>query len=517
MEAKRTGGQNILPEAESLLAFLGRVRRRHMTTELVRHTVTALLFGLSGLIILLLAGTQVFDWYWPAGLFSIALGIGVWQFRRHMPSEYRLAQIVDHRLDTHDALSTAFHFLSERTDMAAAQRGQASRLAASLAPEAAVPMVWPKTTYAVAALALTAFTILGIRYGLLNTLDLSAPVSEAVLDVFRFSPLDKKKQLARQEQNKLNEELQKLGLSMDENAKDELTKIEMAKEGEITTSDIPDVNDLSDTVRGEKGKASTEGKGTNPGEGEGGDADKESQNADPNDSSKQGKADDAKQQNAKNAKQGTKSGDNNLQAQNNSMLDKMKDAFANMMNKLKMPNPNEGQQQAANQKGGEKGGQQKGGQQPGKKAGKGNEAQQNGAEQPGEEGNEANEKQANAQGQGGDKSASMQAPPDAKSGVGKADGDKSIKDAEQLQAMGKISEILGKRAKDIAGEVMVEVNGGKQQLRTQYSQSNAKHAESGGEIHRDEVPLHHQQYVQQYFEEVRKQAAPAKTKPNTQQ
>jgi hypothetical protein len=281
----------------------------------------------------------------------------------------------------------------------------------------------------------------------------------------------------------------------------------MAKEGEISTADIPDVNDLSDTVRGEKGKAATEGKGTNPGEGEGGEGTQDSKNQDPNDSGKEGKSEEGKPQDAKNAKQGTKSGDNNLQAAKNSMMDKMKDAFANMMNKLKQPNPQEGQQQADNKKGGDKGGQQKGGQQPGKQPGKGNESQK-GAEQPGDEGAEANEKQAQAQGQGGDKSASMQAPPDAKSGVGKADGDKSIKDAEQLQAMGKISEIIGKRAKDIAGEVMVEVNGGKQQLRTQYSNSAAKHAESGGEIHRDEVPLQHQQYVQQYFEQVRKQSTP---------
>ncbi|MFN0106326.1 MAG: hypothetical protein ACKV2U_30070 [Bryobacteraceae bacterium] len=498
-----------MPETDSLLAFLAHVRRRHITTELVRHSLTASLFGLGGLILLLLAGTQIFDWYWPVLLFVVALAVGVWQFRKHMPPLYRLAQIVDSRLQTHDALSTALHFLSVDGPLVQAQRAWAARLTGSLSAESAVPMVWPKSTYAAGALLLTAFTLVGIRYGILNTLDLSAPVSEAVLDVFRFSPVDGKKQMAKRDVDKLSEELQRLGLSMDENAKDELTKIEMAKEGEITTADIPDVNDLGDTARGEKGKASVEGKGVNPGEGEGGEGSEDSENADPNDASKQGKPEDGKQQNAKNAKQGTKSGDNNLQAnQNNSMMDKMKDAFANMMNKLKLPNQQE-TQQAANQKGGEKGGQQKGGQQPGKQPGKGNESQ-NGAEQPGDDASDTSEKQANAQGQGGDKSASMQAPPDAKSGVGKADGDKSIKDAEQLQAMGRISEILGKRARDIAGEVMVEVNGGKQQLRTQYSNSNAKHVESGGEIHRDEVPLHHQHYVQQYFEEVRKQSAPAK-------
>jgi hypothetical protein len=56
------------------------------------------------------------------------------------------------------------------------------------------------------------------------------------------------------------------------------------------------------------------------------------------------------------------------------------------------------------------------------------------------------------------------------------------------------------------------VSGGKQQLRTQYTKSGAQHAEGGGEIRRDEIPLHHQDYVQQYFEEVRK-AAPAAKKP----
>ena len=70
--------------------------------------------------------------------------------------------------------------------------------------------------------------------------------------------------------------------------------------------------------------------------------------------------------------------------------------------------------------------------------------------------------------------------------------------------MGKISEIIGKRAANITGEVMVEVSPGKQQLKTQYSQQNATHVEAGGEINRDEVPLAYQQYVQQYFAQVRK-------------
>ena len=63
----------------------------------------------------------------------------------------------------------------------------------------------------------------------------------------------------------------------------------------------------------------------------------------------------------------------------------------------------------------------------------------------------------------------------------------------------------------MSGEVMVEVGSTKQQLKTPFSQRQAKHADAGGEIHRDEVPLMYQQFVQQYFEEIRKSpAAPGK-------
>jgi len=58
------------------------------------------------------------------------------------------------------------------------------------------------------------------------------------------------------------------------------------------------------------------------------------------------------------------------------------------------------------------------------------------------------------------------------------------------------------------GEMMVEVKSSRQQqLRTAYSDRRGAHRESGGEIHRDEVPLDLQHYVQQYFENVRKPGA----------
>jgi hypothetical protein len=93
--------------------------------------------------------------------------------------------------------------------------------------------------------------------------------------------------------------------------------------------------------------------------------------------------------------------------------------------------------------------------------------------------------------------------------MGKDDGDKTAREAEQLAAMGKLSELLGKRAKDVSGELMVEVAGGNQQLKTAYSGKVGAHAEAGGEITRDEVPMMYRDFVQQYFERVRKTPPPA--------
>ena len=70
--------------------------------------------------------------------------------------------------------------------------------------------------------------------------------------------------------------------------------------------------------------------------------------------------------------------------------------------------------------------------------------------------------------------------------------------------MGKLSELIGQRANEVTGQVMIEVGNTKQSLRTAFTQQQAGHAEAGGEIHRDEVPLMYQQFVERYFEEVRK-------------
>ena len=90
------------------------------------------------------------------------------------------------------------------------------------------------------------------------------------------------------------------------------------------------------------------------------------------------------------------------------------------------------------------------------------------------------------------------------SGAGRDDGNKEIKAAEQLEAMGKISVILGKRSKDLTGTAYAEVTSGPQQLKTGYEARRVEHADVRAKADRDEIPLEFQGYVEQYFREMRK-------------
>ena len=190
-------------------------------------------------------------------------------------------------------------------------------------------------------------------------------------------------------------------------------------------------------------------------------------------------------------------------------MDKMRDAMANLLAKMKIPN--QGQPKSgANQKGSQGGGEMQGkqaGQQKGQTQGKGSPTD----DAEGADEGQPSEQAQSGQGKGADRGNEQQSQPAQQSGMGKQDGAKDIKDAEQAAAMGKISEIFGKRAQNMTGEIMVEVKSSKQQqLRTAYSNRESTHRESGSEIHRDEVPLDLQYFVQQYFEKVRKPGAGSK-------
>jgi len=465
---------------------------------------------MAGAILLLLTGTSLLEWYWIALIALAALGAALYRFRGRVPNEYRLAQRIDCKLNLADTLSTAKYFEDTHSSIAysqiiAQQRASAEQVARAIDPRAAVPFTRSRYLIPAAGLTLVALGLFAVRYAVTGTMSLEPSLVKMAYDTFFGS--------GPQQQAKHNIR----NASADKNTLDPgnpdapTTENDQVPDSQMQSFETPDVNN---PAAADQSKSAAKGQKTSPDDQQGENSDqgekgeKASNGDDGNQDNKNGeKSQDGKQ---KEGKQDAKNQKGNNE--NSSMLDKLKDAMANMLNKMKSNPPKEGQQSAQNSQDTKSGSQEKGQKSGQNQKGSQNESQDADAQSDQQQGEQSDKKQ-NANSKSGDKSADKTNSPDAKSGIGSSDGDKSAREAEQQQAMGKITEILGKRAQNVSGEVMVEVGSTKQQLKTPWAQKQATHVEAGSEIHRDEVPLMYQQFVQQYFDEVRKGEAKPIQKP----
>ena len=509
-------------EASAVARLVRHGRRRQIRNLLVHEASFAAALALGGFLLLLLLGTQVLNWYWPVILFAASLGVGAYRARKKFLSSYRVAQSLDARLNFSDALSTAY-FFEQHADRAGATPGvieYQSRVAEELARTADVrlglPFIAPRTFYLNAALAVAVLGMFGLRYGINHSLELRSSLVHVNFDGFLGSHHEiASAKRTRGEKPFEDAERRDAGINTDPAESKQADMDQPPDSATDTLSQSEATNPEAGTdPAGDKSK----GAGKNdqpPGKDEMEDDSGKGQESQPgkesNSDSKASPQNNSDQSNQSDtAKNSDQSGKSN---ENPSLTDKMKDALANLLAKLKSQPKNDGKQggsQAQNN-------QQSAKNQNKDSNSKGSQGQQQ------TEANANTQSQSDQQSQNGSQQAadgksearnSDRNAENGKSGIGKQDGDKSAREAEQLAAMGKISEILGKRAEHVTGEVMVEVASGKQQLRTQYSQRSAEHVEAGGEINRDEVPLAYQQYVQHYFEAIRKTPPAVKATPD---
>lgn len=494
-----------------MLALIRRARRRLLCNELLFQGANACSAVLFAFILLLLLGAQVLNWQWFLLIPAAATAVGAYRARKRVPSLYRVAQIVDSRMALADTLSTALFFSDETAaqltvpDIRSSQANRAEELARNVDVRQAIPYRMPRSVYLMAALFLVASSIFALRYGLSRRLDLKPPLASMLMEQFGWNP--------RSETARNLRRTPPVPDAQDDNGAvaDQDRQGEQKQDAEQKQD--PDANG---DEAADKNGASPQEVGKQPEKGQ--EKSAEDQEAQAEKASDSANADN---DNQKNGQQGSKS----EQAQNNpksdsgssndspSLWSKVKDAAQNLLSRMKPQQGNQNPQQGQN----EQGKQQSQGQ---SNAGKQQQSAKNGqqsGEQPGEaqdgQNGEEAKNQQDPQGKGTGKSDSQQASKQPGSGIGSQDGDKSIKQAEQLAAMGKISEILGKRSANITGEATVEVQTTSQTLHTQYVQRGAQHTQGGAEISRDEIPVALQDYVEQYLEQVRKQvpaAAPVK-------
>jgi hypothetical protein len=506
-----------------LLDLVRRGRRRQASHLAIHAASFAAVIALAGAIVLLVVGAQILNWYWLAVLFAAGLAAGAYRLRASLLTPYQIAQSIDRRLGLKDALSTAYyfsaHYFGAQPDRRAAprdfidgQRSYAENLARSADVDRGMPFRLPRTAYVNLALVALALGMFGLRYGIKRSLDLGSPLVHIKLDGFFGNSTKLADARAR---GKRPGDADGRRDPAAQNPWDSKTSdLDPATDAALQSVEDPDPNNSGDAPDG-SAKADAKSTeqlppGTNPlDSGEKGDSSPSdtSANASAGADSKSGQQNGSKD--AKDGKDANQSGN----SADNSLGSKLRDALSNLLAKLK-PQSNTGGKsndasQSASSHSSQPGEKQEGVAKSGQEQADASANAQSEGEQ--QQGGTQQASQGKSQGRSNNQPNS----PDGKSGIGKQDGDKAAREAAELAALGKLSEIIGKRAANITGEVMVEVSSGKQQLKTQYSDRNGSHAEAGGEINRDEVPLAYQQYVQQYFAQMRKlPAAKSKAAPD---
>ncbi len=494
-----------------LAALVRRARLRHVSQIVVDELALTLSIVFGGAILLLVFGTQILDWYWLVALLAVGLGLGTYRARKRLRSQYEIARTVDANLGLNDVLSTAFYFTEHPAsaksthDIVERQRQMAQEAARSADLNQGLPWAISRSAYASSMLALAAVSIFGLRYGVTRRLDLRPSLVAIAFEGFLGPSAQHIADGRKKIENPQAKDWKNPATLKYDPWEAQTLDQKGAPDAALSTIDTPNVDNSNNTGPAADPKADGKESNSSP------DSTAENENSE--------RSSGNPEQSPEGSQAPTKDGSNKAgtpppganqkgqNAENSSLTDKMKDALANLLSKLKMQ-PKGGSNKS--------GGQQQN--QPGQQQSAQNHQNQNGAQMKGQPQTDPNgspdgqpspdaqgtEQAKSGQGKSNGKNDERSNSQDGKSGIGRQDGDKSVKEAEQLAAMGKISEIIGKRSQNVTGEVMVEVASGSQQLRTQYSQKKAAHTDTGGEISRDEVPLAYQQYVQAYFEEIRK-------------
>src|SRR5437899_11003417 len=109
---------------------------------------------MAGAILILVFGNQFLDWRWLALIAAVTFPIAFFRTARRVPSAYRVAQIVDDRLELRDSLSTALYFSELRggrkvsESMRRLQLAETERISRQVDPKTAVPLAAPRALYA---------------------------------------------------------------------------------------------------------------------------------------------------------------------------------------------------------------------------------------------------------------------------------------------------------------------------------------------------------------------------------
>ena len=463
-----------------------------------REGCLALAVCLVGFCSLLVLGTR----YVPFVTLPLAAGLGIWiaaqRLGAHLPTKYAVAQLVDARSGLQDALSTAYHFKTsgirrQHSGVAAAQYESASKLAAHVDPQQAFPRVVSPAQRTSVWLLASALLLFGLRVGLQATISFEPPLASLILTaIFGEQPAlgaDDRPRAAAIDQPNTDqllpgdEEFFDRLASEQDSPKSELPR-EAHEEPPQEAVEMPDVEGLITVPLEEQGPE--------------GSLEDSMLRAEDSDLSPDGQDGDMP------SDAGSDAWDEEAQ----SLFDKLKQAFDNMLQTLDM---------ASNESSSSESGQEQESGSTEETASSGNPADSGEAEQDpsalaadasmegGEAGPEAGES-ASAGTTSGEDSTGDQSGGENASAAGTSDGDKELAEAEQLEVLGALEELYMERAEKMRGEVTIETRLAEQSASVPYNQRSTSHGDGEGSVSRDEIPAPYRTYIQNYFDTLRRNA-----------
>lgn len=477
-------------------ALVRNAYRRCLLVLGIEQGARAAALPFAGFVLLLLLGTQILNWYWLVPLVLAGVALAYWRVRRRGVTPYSVAQAIDHEFNLKDTISTAW-YLKERPELserpaASIQIAQADRLAADIDPNQVFRVRGRGAWAILGALATTAFALFGVRYFGQQHMDMRAPLVPLHFDQVAAG---------------LKNEFAAVDHSRTKNGSTTTQSDSQTETGHPVDPFLKDVLG----VKNPESAATEQAKGPSPSSSVESPSDKANASDSENGHEASGKPNSkgtASNENSANAQQGAdKTSPSDANQQNSGLMDRMKDAVSSLFAKMNESPPSQSSQTAARNAAAPDQDQQGGKNEQGQSQSSSSQNSQTkaDAQSQSDQSGQASEVAQSSQSQSS-QTSDRQGGNQSKSGIGRQDGQKDLKEAQQQEAMGKLAQIIGKRSERVTGEMMVEVPSGKQKLRTAYSGEVGEHADTGGEVNRDEVPLIYQDYVREYMQRVHSQA-----------
>ncbi len=453
-------------------------RKRLLAQLGLRDALLAAAVALAGPALLLILGTDRF----PSLLLwvFVAAGVGwaLYHWRSDQPSGYSAAQLLDQRWGAQDQIATAYFFRDRLDPQASRQRELAAGSVGGDVGEA-LPLEWPRVGWAAAALLAATVLLLAVRLSVMPTLSFQPGLAPLLFPSLTHSEpqMLEREELPREE----GEEAARLSDAAEEADRTppgeppaqppDATEIPLAIDAQAF--EMPEVeglslgDELTPDASLDEGPAA--GEGAEPESGEA---------AAPDPSS-------------------------DWSEESNNLLDRLKDAFENMIESMSLDSPQGSEGEPQSGEGEQEGeassesGEQAQSDAPGNQA---SSAEMEGGEQAEGAPEEA------APGQDAGDSEEGGQPGESASASGSAEGSKEIADeAEREAALDALEEFFQERNEEVRGEITVETSEAEQSAVTPYQDVAGSHADRGGAVTRDEIPLVYQRFIQSYFRNLREQ------------